>query len=81
MRVLNNFDQVETWKPILISSLIVIRTVVDDELSQKVKLLGRPQTAFPAHFDIIYRACNDHDTSYMVTRLNDKKRPAILLTF
>ena len=35
------------------------KTVGDGELSQKVKVLGRPQTAFPAHFDIICTSCND----------------------
>ena len=55
--------------------LIVKKTVVEGELSQKVKVLDRPQTAFPAHFNIIYTSCNDHDTSCVVTKLNDKNDP------
>ena len=38
----------------------------------KVKVLDRPQTAIPAHFDIIYTSCNDHDTSCAVTKLTNK---------
>ena len=50
------------------------KTVAENELSQKVKVFDRPQTVFPAHFDIIYTtSCNDHDTSCVVTKLNDKK--------
>ena len=80
MRVLNNFDHVDTWKAILNSSLIVKETARDDELSQNVKVLGRP--AFPAHFYIVYPSCNDHDTPCAVTKLNvTTKRSAILITF
>ena len=72
MRVLNSFDHVETsWKPILNSFFDREKTVGDGELSQKV--------AFPAHFDIIYTSCNDHDTPRVVTKVNDRKRS--LVTF
>ena len=53
MRVVNNFDPVETWKPILNSFFDHEKDCGSNELSQKVKVLDRPQTAFPAHFDII----------------------------
>ena len=56
------------------------KTVGDDELSQKVTVRDRAQTAFPAHFYIIYTSCNDHDTSCAVAKLNDRKRSAILET-
>ena len=45
---------------------LIVKTVVEGELSQKVKLLDRPQTVYPAYFDIIYMSCNDHDTSDLV---------------
>ena len=61
MRVLNNFDHVDTWKPILNSFFDREKTAGDDELLQKLKVLDRPE--FPAHLDIIYTSCNDHDTS------------------
>ena len=79
MRVPNNCDHVDTWKPILNSFFDREKTVGDDKLSQKVKVLDRP--AFPAHFNIIDMSCNDHDTSCAVTKLNDKKRSDILVTF
>ena len=40
----------------------------------------RRQTAFPVHFDMIYTSCNDHDTSCALTKLNDEKQSAILVT-
>ena len=78
MRVLNNFDHVDTWKPILNSFFDREKNARDDELSQNVKVLDRP--AFPAHFNIIFTSRNDHDTSYAVTKLMSQKRSAILRT-
>ena len=68
MRGLNNFDHVDRWKPILNTFFDREKTAGDDELSQKLKVLDRPE--FPAHLDIIYTSCNDHDTScgYQVER-------------
>lgn len=78
MRVLNNFDHVNTWKPILNSFFDCER---DDELPQNIKILDRP--AFPVHFNIIYTSCNGQDTSDAVTKLDKviKNRSAILITF
>ena len=61
MRVLNNFDHVETWK-LIINSYFDREKDCRKQLSQKVKVLDRPQTALPTHFDTIYTSCNDHDT-------------------
>ena len=55
MRVLNNFDHVETWKPVLNSFFDREKDCSRQSIIAKVKVLHRPQTAFPAHFDIIYR--------------------------
>ena len=58
--MLNNFDHVETWKPILNSS----------KNSSKVKVLDRHQTAFPAHFYIT--SCK---TLYGLTKTLCNERP------
>ena len=71
MRVLNNFDHVETWKPVLNSFFDREKDGSRQLIIAKVKVLHRPQTAIPAHFDIIYTSLNDHDTSCAVTKLNN----------
>ena len=71
MGVLNNFDHVETWKPILNSFFVREKDCSRQWIIAKVKVLDRPRTAFPAHFEIIYTSCNDHDTSRAAIKLNN----------
>ena len=73
MKVLNNFDHVETWKPILNSFFDREKDFSGQLIITKVKVLDRPQTEFPAHFHIT--SCNDHDSSCAVTKLNMKNDP------
>ena len=57
--------------------MLPIWRIAREMQSEACQILDRPQTAFPAHFDIIYTLCNDHDTSCAVTKLDEYKRSAI----
>ena len=81
MRVLDNFDHAETWKPILNSYFHCEKNYSRLWINAKVKVLDRLQFAFSEHYDIIYTSCTDHNTSCAVTKLNDLKRSAMLITF
>ena len=43
----------------------------DEDLGETTTMSVTSKCAFPAHFDIIYTSCNDHDTSCAVTKLNN----------